>query len=206
MKKERFDYFKSFVKFASKALEAAKLTEEEIANYNLENAKIHMDKIHIIEHEADKIKHDVIEHLLHEFVSPIEREDIVGLVQQLDNVVDCMDEVTRKMVMFRIGTIRDDVALFAKLLVKSCEELQKVCEEFCEFKKSKTIKDTLININNIEAEADKLHFDAITKLFDSGITPVEIMAWKEVYDTLEECFDSCEHTADVIEMVILKNT
>lgn len=206
MKSKKLNYFDAFIQFSQKACEAATMLNECFSAFAPENVPAHMDRIHAVEHEADQIRHTVIEQLSHEFVAPIEREDIFDLVQQFDEVVDSIDEVIRKVGMFRLQSLRDDVMPFTQLLCQGCQQLSRVTVEFTDFKRSKTIRDGLIEINHIEAQADTLHYNAIYTLFSDNADAAHLVAWKSIYDTLENCFDSCEHAADVIESVILKNS
>jgi predicted phosphate transport protein (TIGR00153 family) len=203
---KRFDYFGAFIDFSKKACTAAETLDNFFKNFSADNIQSEMDKIHTIEHEADSIKHDVINNLIREFVPPLEREDILELVAEFDNVVDSIDEVIREVAMFRVTALRPDVIAFTELLVEMCRKLNTVCTEFVNYKKSANLKDLLIDINRIESDADTVHWNAVTTLFGECDDAKQIIIWRSIYDTLESCFDSGEHTADVVEGVILKNT
>ncbi len=206
MKNKKFDYFGAFIEFSEKAVQASDMLNECFKNFSAETVGDYMNKIHAIEHEADMIKHSVLEHLSREFVPPIEREDIISLVSQFDDVVDCIDEVVRKLSIYHIKALRDGAEKFTELLVKMCSDMNELCKEFANFKKSTKLKTALIDINSLEAEADVLHAEGVSNLFGDEETNVKsVIAWQRIYDELEECFDSCEHTAEVIEGVILKN-
>ena len=206
MKTEKFNYFDAFDRFAEKAFLASELLRESLSEFSPETSLTQMDKIHEIEHEADSIKHTVIEHLSREFVAPIEREDILSLVSEFDNVVDGIDDVMRQLCMYRIRVLRPDTDKFTCLLVEACAELKKLSAEFADFRKSKKIKDIVIRINTIEAEADTLHFNAISELFGAEHPAGALLAWRSIYDALEDCFDNCEHASEIVEEIILKNS
>ncbi len=206
MKNKKFDYFGAFIEFSEKAVQASALLNECFNNFSEDTVGEYMDKIHKTEHEADMIKHGVIEQLSREFVPPIERDDIISLVSQFDDVVDCIDEVVRKLSMYHIKSLRAGAGKFTELLAKMCIDMNELCKEFANFKKSTKIKSALIDINSLEGDADVLHAEAISVLFaDESIDVKSVIAWQRIYDELEECFDSCEHTAEVVESVILKN-
>lgn len=206
MKKTRFDYFQAFVEFTEKAMTAADMLNSFLCYYRPEDIWEQMNNIHVIEHEADIIRHTVIEHLSREFVAPIEREDIVSLVREFDNVVDGIDEVMRKISMYQVPKLREDVIPFTELLVTACKKLNTIVVEFSTFRKSKEIKERIIEINTLESEADTLHFHAISTLFGNEKDAVQLLAWQNIYDAMEDCFDNCEHAAEIIEGVILKNS
>lgn len=79
-------------------------------------------------------------------------------------------------------------------------------EEFADFRKSKTLHGLIIEINALEEEGDRLFIDSMRRLHAEVTDPIEIIAWREIYAYLEKCCDACEHVADVVESVIMKNT
>jgi hypothetical protein len=62
-----------------------------------------------------------------------------------------------------------------------------------------------IEINRLENEADRMHQQAVTKLFDDERDPIAVMKWKEALDFLEEATDRCEDVANVLEGVMVKH-
>jgi uncharacterized protein Yka (UPF0111/DUF47 family) len=79
-------------------------------------------------------------------------------------------------------------------------------DEFPNFKKSETLMQHIITLNTLEEEGDRLYMAAMRRLHTQTTDPVEIIAWREVYEFLEKCCDACEHAADVVESVVMKNT
>ena len=205
-KKKHYNYFKGYSDCTNCATWAAKALDKAVTEYSPETAQASMNEIHGIEHESDNVKHNMIENLAAEFLPPIERQDISSLMNELDNVVDGIDEVMMMMCMYRVEKVRDDMPDFTKMLIRCCEGLAELVEEFENFKKSKSIKEKIIKVNSLESEGDTIYFNGISTLFETCKDPVEIMIWKEIYGRLEECFDSCEHAADMIEDIILSNS
>jgi uncharacterized protein Yka (UPF0111/DUF47 family) len=62
-----------------------------------------------------------------------------------------------------------------------------------------------IEINRLENEADRIHKQAISQLFDEETNPIVILKWKELYDLLEEATDACEDVANLLENVVVKH-
>ena len=77
--------------------------------------------------------------------------------------------------------------------------------EFADFKHSKVLHDHIVRINTMEEEADKLFMDCMYHLHGSCEDPFDVIAWREIYSTLEKCADACEHVADVVESTVMKN-
>ena len=53
---------------------------------------------------------------------------------------------------------------------------------------------------------DMVYNDAIGALFRGRPDPIEVIKWKELYDTLERAIDRCQTAAIVLESISLKNS
>jgi len=42
-------------------------------------------------------------------------------------------------------------------------------------------------------------------LFDEEKDPIQLIKWKELYETMERTLDKCEDAANILESVVLKN-
>ena len=79
-------------------------------------------------------------------------------------------------------------------------------KEFGNYKKSKTLHDHVVRINTIEEDADRRFIESLHNLHKTCTDPVEIIVWREIYKYLEDCADACEHVADAVESVLMKNS
>lgn len=204
--KKDTDYFEYFRRSAEYASKAAALLDEIIRTYNKASFREKVDMMHDLEHEADANRHSMIEQLAKEFIPPIEREDIVSLAQELDNVVDSIDDVVQRVYMFDIETIRPEAIQFTELIIRCCSALEEAVTEFRNFKSSKTLKEKLIRVNTLESEGDALHSESVRKLFIEHSDPRETLIWMKIYDGCEDCLDACEDAVDIIESVIMANS
>lgn len=84
--------------------------------------------------------------------------------------------------------------------------MEGMMKEFRNFRKSDSISDKIVEINRLEEEADSLYYKAVRKLYLHSKDPVELMVWREIFDRMEKCCDTCEHVANLIEGIIMKNT
>lgn len=205
-RKNEFDYFDSFIKLSEYCCDAAKMLDEVLIDFNTGTLEEKMKKMHEIEHAADLQGHEIMSRLAKEFITPIEREDIVELVHEIDDITDTIEDVLLHMYMYNIKKIKNDALRFSKLILKSCEELKVAFEEFRNFRKSKSIHDKIVHINKLEEDGDNLYTEAVRKLHMTSESAIEIMAWTVAFNRLEKCCDACEETANVIEGIIMKNS
>ena len=205
-RKPKFDYFDAFLRIGTLADEEADKLLEILNEFNPDNIHTELDAMHEIENAADLVNHEVYTHIVSEFITPIEREDIVSLTQELDEVVDYVEDILQRIYMFNIREIIPEALDMVTIIAKSTEALRQVLIEFPNYKKSKTIKQYIVDVNNYEEEGDRLYIETLHKLYSSPEDPVKVIAWTKTFDRLERCCDACEHVADVITTIIMKNT
>ena len=162
--------------------------------------------MHAIEHEADVLHHDILTKLTAEFITPIDQDDILRLVQIIDDVTDALDEVILEFYMYHIDEVPAYATEISKIVNRCVKALHNATKELKNFKKPDALRPLLIDVNNMESEADAEYIKAIHELFAADAPQKTLLAHKEVYESLEECCDLCEHAADVIEQIIIKNT
>lgn len=206
MAKVKNDYFKLMEQQMEHCVQAAALLEEILRNFSSENIIVQRDKMHEIEHSADEIHHDILTRLSAEFITPIDQEDILHLVQIIDDVTDALDEVVLEFYMFHIDKMPSEAPELSKIVNHCVKALYEAVKELKNFKKPENLRKMLVEVNTIESDADKVYIKAIHKLFGSESDSKVLIGSKVIYESLEDCCDLCEHAADVIEQIIIKNT
>ena len=205
-KKSDSYYFQNFIECVECGCQAAKMLEDNLNHFDTGLLQDKLDELHRIEHDADKKKHEMMAVLVKAFITPNEREDIILLSQSIDEVTDKIEDVLIRIYINNVQQIRPEALAFIKVIIRCCEALKEVMEEFADFRKSKTLHGLIIEINALEEEGDRLFIESMRRLHAEVTDPIEIIAWREIYVYLEKCCDACEHVADVVESVIMKNT
>lgn len=200
------NYFNMLIDISGDTIVAARQLEKMINDYQPEKMPKLIEKVHAIEHEADAKKHHVMKELLSEFMTPIEREDIVALVQELDDVIDAIEEVFQSFYMYNIQQMRQPAKDFAELIVKSTMALKACFDELENFRKSDVLMGKVVEVNVVEEIADSLYLKSMRELYTSDAETKTLNTWGIVYSKLEKICDSCEHVADTIESVVMKNS
>lgn len=207
MAKKSNEYFETFETLVSFACDAAAYLCDALRDFDPQLLQGKMEGLHSIEHRADDAKHDMMEKLAKEFVTPIEREDIIQLAGEIDDVVDIIEDVLMRIYMYNIQTMRPEALGFTDVIVRCCQALKVAVAEFPNFAKSHTLHQALVDVNTMEEEGDGLYVSAMRSLFtDPSIGATQVVAWSETFDKLEECCDACEHVADAMESVVMKNS
>ncbi len=205
-KKQDAFYFNTFIAAVDCACQAAAILDQTLRGYQPEELPRQLQVIHEVEHAADCKKHELIQALAKAFITPIEREDIILLSQNIDDLVDNIEDVLIRLYCNNIQVIRPDALKTSELIVKCCATVKKVMEEFADFRHSKTLRQHIIDVNTQEEDADQLFIQSIRDLHVNCTDPMEVFSWHELYRYLEHCMDSCEHVADIVESVVMKNS
>ncbi len=204
-KKVKNDYFSMFIRQASISCEAA----EEILRFLkvFDPFQLHetLDAVHKLEQEADDLNLEILRLLAKEFLPPIEREDIVLLTHEMDNITDAIEDTLRHLYMYNVTKIRPQALEFCELLVQQIKVLENAMEEFQNFAKSKTLQDLIHQVADFEEQADVLYTESMRELFSNTVDPKELLIWSSIYGSFETCSDTCEHAADVVENAVMKN-
>ena len=162
----------------------------------------HVRAIKDVEHKADVLTSSINQRIDKSFVTPIDREDIHMLASRLDDVIDLLDGTSRRFEMLHIDVVKEPARKLARVLVEAAEHIQTGVSAIRE---TKRVGEQAAFIKKCEEEGDAIYHAAVGELFAGHPDPLEVMKWKEMYDTLERATDSCMGVAQVLQSISLKN-
>ncbi len=206
MSKKGNDYFSLIQSQTGFCVKAAEMLEKILSSFDSSKVNEYRESVHKIENDADEVHHEILKKLSVEFITPIDQEDILHLVQIIDDITDALDEVMMDVYMYHVDSIPPRTEEFVKVVTRCVHALDEAAGELKNFKRPDELRKLLIKVNDIEIEADVIYTDVIHALFGSDVGPKLLLGAKAIYEGLENCCDLCEHAADVIEQVIIKNT
>jgi predicted phosphate transport protein (TIGR00153 family) len=182
-------FFTLFSQHAQNALEASQALEKLVTDFTSLEDKVR--DIHAIEHYGDKLTHQIIQELNGTFVTPLDREDIVGLASKLDDVTDVCYDVAEMVSLYKVTSIRPGATEVVALL----QNLEKL----------RGLEPHWIKIHTLENEGDAVFREAVADLFARSTDPVEIIKWKDIHGLIEIAIDRCEDVANIVEMIVVKH-
>ena len=161
------------------------------------------DEIKEVEHKCDFLTHEIIQRLNRTFVTPLDREDIHALARSLDDVMDAIDAVgvADPALPARDGPLRRARAGADHHRLDRPGPAWRSTPS----RSNKGLITHAVEINRLENEADRIHQQAVSRLFDDERDPIMVMKWKETLDFLEAATDRCEDVANVLEGVMVKH-
>ena len=161
-----------------------------------------MRDIKELEHEGDRITHDLIDLINRTFVTPFDRDDMYRLAGVLDDVCDNIDDTAEKILGYGVREVRGQARQQAQVIQRCAAKLAEAISRLEGFKDSRR---QLIELRTLEDEGDRLAREAISDLFAGDPDPVSLVRWKDIHEQLEEAVDACENAADVLEAILVKN-
>ena len=205
-KKNDSFYFDSLTACAECGCKAAHLLDDIVNDFDPDALEGELEEMHGIEEAADERNHEISDALMTAFITPIEREDIDLLSHSLDEIVDHVEGVLHRIYFGNIREMRPEARELSALVVRACEAVRDLMAKFPDFKKHKRLHELIIQINAIEEETDNAYMEAMRELHTTETDPMQVIAWRDVYEFFELCADSCEAVARVVDDVVMKNS
>lgn len=199
-------YFDSFVEQCRFSCEIAKRTGELLKNFKYEEVKDNLIELHGIEHAADQKQHEISAHLIKEFIAPLEREDIVQMAQEIDDLTDAIEDIMITCYEYDVKKIDETALKYMEIIEKSADALLELLQKFENFKKDTSLSEIIIEINRHEEEGDRIYREAMHMLFVTETDPKVLIATRELYTCLEYVMDDIEDLANLVETIIMKNS
>lgn len=194
-------FFEFFEQAAQNILSGAEALKSMMETYK--DPEGSAGRLQDLEHEGDRITHEIIKKLNQTFITPIDREDIYSLTSALDDVMDLMEAAADRMVLYRIEQPTPEAKELSQIIYDSAKEIE---QAIVLLRGLKHVYEHCVEINRLENRADRITRDAIARLFQGDQNPCDVIKWKEIYETLESATDKCEDVANIIEAVVLKHS
>jgi predicted phosphate transport protein (TIGR00153 family) len=193
-------FFGLFTSASSNVVDIARLLVELLDRFP-EGVEL-IPRIKDREHEGDQLTHEIVGLLNRTFVTPFDRDDIYRLATAIDDICDHVDEAADNIALYGVRIVPQDAKAQADVILRAAIVLDEAVTLLDGFKDS---REQLIELRSLEDEGDRLVREAVAGLFRSGQDPISIVRWKDIYEQLEDAVDACQHAADVLEAILVKN-
>lgn len=196
-------FFKLFNQQADNMVAAAKFFNELATSGNFNDDTV--AAMHRIEHEGDIILREVANMLSRTFITPFDREDILELSNEIDNVVDYINAITKRMRLYKLTKPDATLKQFAVIIEQSALSISDALKNFDNPKNFSRVQIYCSDVNRLENLGDQLRDTAISDLFEKNPDPIHILKWKEVYETAENTINTCDHVGKAIYSITVKH-
>jgi uncharacterized protein len=161
------------------------------------------------ERAADKITAEVSRLLHRTFITPIDREQIHGLINAMDDILDLLQDSSEVMSLYNVQRLGEDVVRLTEISVRCCERVQHALTLLPRLSQAEVAEaaiKTCEEIDRLESDADRVMRSAMSRLFREEQDTRELIKLKAIYEHLESISDRCEDVANLIEGVVLENS
>jgi predicted phosphate transport protein (TIGR00153 family) len=155
-----------------------------------------------LEHEGDRLTHELVDLLNRTFVTPFDRDDMYRLAGALDDICDHIDEAAGRIVSYGVDEIRLQAREQAQVVRRSAGKLADAVALLEGFQDSRPHLDELRELEDV---GDRILHDSVSSLFMARADPLEVIRWKDIHESLEEAVDACGYAANVLEAIVVKN-
>ena len=196
-------FFDLFESLAGHAVSSAEHLRQMLKAYP--DHESHLQRIRDEEHAADGLAHTALDRLDRTFITPFDREDIHSLIGELDDIIDNIDALAKRLPLFHVKGIDPIFIQQADVLVQATVLVRDAVHRLRKSRKLSELSEKLIAIHHSESVGDDNHHAALSHLFDGTVEPLEVVKWKELHDLIEEAIDGCEDVGNTLERIVLKN-
>jgi predicted phosphate transport protein (TIGR00153 family) len=198
---QRKEFFELYSRSAGNLVQITELLVRYLERFPGDGTELVRD-IKELEHEGDRLTHDIVSLLNRTFVTPFDRDDMYRLAGSLDDICDHVDEAAGNIASFGVEEIRPAALAQARLIHRAATKLHDAVGRLEGFQESPR---ELHELHELEDEGDRVEREAISELFRSGDDAISVIRWKDIHERLEEAVDACQHAGHVLEAILVKN-
>jgi predicted phosphate transport protein (TIGR00153 family) len=198
-------FFPLFEADAQNLVEAADLLRTLMASTSVEDHDRLNKEIKDVEHRGDEITVKTYLQLNKSFITPFDREDIHELTATIDDVVDTINGISRRICLYKPKKLIPVYKEMAEMIYLAAKELETAihCLKDAPANKAK-IMSACEKVNKIEHDADELYFVGVAELFEKEEDPKELLKNNKILELLERCVDEEEDVTDTIKAILIK--
>ncbi|MGD0341956.1 MAG: DUF47 family protein [Bacteroidales bacterium] len=198
-------FYPLFEEDAKNLVKAAELLKELMSTSDAhEHERIHKE-IKDVEHLGDDITDKTYQQLNKSFITPFDREDIHELTANIDDVVDSINGISRRICLYKPKNLMPVYKEMAESIHEAALEIQTCIHGLNDAAANKTeITRSCDNVKAIEHKADEYYYVAISELFEKEKDPAELLKNNKILEILERCVDEAEDVTDTIKSILIK--
>jgi predicted phosphate transport protein (TIGR00153 family) len=164
------------------------------------------DRLGEVEHDSDKITHEVYNKINSSFVTPFDREDIYRLASTLDDVMDHIEAAGNLVYLYgltRLPALPREMHEIVRVLDRQARATSAAMPRL---KSMTDLRGYWVEVNRLENEGDQAYRMLLVRLFSGEYDALSVLKMKEVADELEKACDAFEHVANTIEQISVKES
>ena len=198
-------FFDLIERGAARAYEISALLVDCCAATSHADRETIVERIHQVEHEADRVIAEVYEALNRTFVTPLDRSDIYTLAVSLEEVADAVFATALQFVVHAVEELPEGSCELATLVLRSCEVIQTAVTDLRDMKNLARIRERCELLDRLESEGDQIYRTQLAAMFRKETDAIRLIKNKEFLEGLERTLDACEDVGGALRTVVIKN-
>ena len=204
-KKKTNYYFDSFPVLAHYSVECGQMILDFLKNYDPKKLEENKDKVHLIEHQADNLKHEVTAKLLKEFMTPIDREDIYELLRLIDEITDAIEEISLRLYLYNVQSLPNKYVEFTEVTVNCMKETEECLSHIYDYLDESVFKPLVDKVVKLEEESDRIYIESVHALYKNEKDAKTLYVQETLYSLMETVSDKCREACRYVQNIALKN-
>jgi predicted phosphate transport protein (TIGR00153 family) len=197
-------YFRLFARNIANIQEAASDLRKLLDAKTTSDRKILITRIEDAEHRGDQITHDIFSDLSKTLLTPIHREDIHALANEIDDVLDLIEDVALRTSLYEVTEFPPEFRDLTDTLLHAVQYLAVAVPMLGAMRNTKELLRMCEQIHTVENTGDDIYHNAIARLFHEEKNPIELIKLKEILSDIEEAIDKCENVANLMQRMVVK--
>ncbi len=198
-------FYPLFEEDAKNLVEATELLRKMLSTSDIEEHEHIHKQIKDVEHIGDQITDKTFQQLNKSFITPFDREDIHELTANIDDVVDSINGVSRRICLYKPKKLLPVYKEMAELINEAALEIKKCIHCLNDAAANKTeIMKSCEKVTEIEHKTDEYYFVAVAELFDKETDAAELLKNNKILEILERTVDEEEDVTDTIKSILIK--
>ena len=197
-------FYDFFTKAASNLVRGTELLSE-LAISKADFAMI-AERLEDVEHDSDRITHDVYNKINSTFITPFDREDIYRLASTLDDVMDHIEAAGNLVYLYGLTKLPALPRELHDLVHVLDQQARVTAAAMPRLRSMKDLKEYWVECNRLENEGDRAYRMLLVRLFSGEYDALTVLKMKEVADELERACDAFEHVANTVEQIAVKES
>ena len=197
-------FFELFNAHAARILEGSRELAAMIGTFS--ELEAHAQRIDAAERAADKVTHETIALLHKTFITPFDRDQILQLINNMDDILDLTQDVAESIALYDLKGVTPEAKQLAEICEQCCGRVRATVALLTNIKDPAAILKLCEEIDRLESDADRVMRSAMSKLFRDEPDVKQLIKMRTIYELLESITDRCEDVANVIEGIVLENS
>ncbi len=153
--------------------------------------------------KSEKVSIDIMLNLRETFITPIDREDIQSISASLNRAINSLEKIASSALCYRLTTLDIYSLQQISLLQKTISIIQKLFQKPLNTKMNHPL---IEQIKNLEKKADNVFRESLLHLFSKKNNPMEVIRYKNVYESIEDAIDDIKSITNILETVLMMNS